>query len=372
MNFESNEQFSGAIALYHGQDKSMEVRQATWPRPQGEEALVKITHCAICRSDVHTMCGRRTVHTPTVLGHEMIGNIVATGDNFPKTDICGETIAIGDRITWAIYAHCGKCFYCKTGIPQKCENLFKYGHESVSMDGSNSSGGMASYIILRPGTPILKLPEEIHNFIATPINCAVSTAAAMLRESQVKINASSTLLVMGGGYAGLSAVALAKRQGCGHVLVVEPNRERHQRCLDFGADSVCAPGDESAESFIQISTSGRGVDLALELAGSSEAAQLALGQLRIGGTLVLAGTVFPSPPLKIDPDQIVRRCLTIKGVHNYRPEDLIVATRCILDTKDSVPWNQLIGAEFQLERVDSAVAFAKDNPGLRSIIHPPH
>lgn len=369
MNLQSSDQFSGFMALYHGQDKPMELRKGEWTTPKAGEALIQITHCAICRSDVHTMCGRRQVQTPTVLGHEMIGRIVATGDGFPEEDLCGEKIETGDRITWGLYAHCGQCFFCKSDLPQKCDNLFKYGHEPVSEIGNDSSGGMASYIALHPGTPVLKLPETISDAIATPINCAVSTAAAMLRESGVSFNESSLLAVMGGGYAGLSAVVLAKRQGCGQVIVFEPNQDLHERCLDFGADAVFVPEDTSASDYIQLKTQSRGVDLALELAGSSNAAQYALESLRIGGTLVLAGTVFPSPPLKIDPDQIVRRCLTIKGAHNYRPEDLVVAARCVIETRHTVPWGQLVGKEFHLEDCEAAVAFAKSNPGLRAVMY---
>ena len=110
------------------------------------------------------------------------------------------------------------------------------------------------------------------------------------------------------------------------------------------------------------------VDLVLELAGSTDAAQLGLDQLRTGGCLILAGTVFPSPPLRMDPDQIVRRCLTIKGSHNYRPEDLITATRFMCDTQDKLPWEQLVGGVFSLEDCNEAIQFAKDHPGQRAIL----
>lgn len=369
MNTRSSDTFDGLIALYHGQDQPMEMQSVTWQQPQGGEALIQITHSAICRSDVHTMCGRRHVKTPTVLGHEMIGRIAAVGNDFPTKDLTGEKIAVGDRVTWALYAHCGQCFYCKKGLPQKCEHLFKYGHEPVSKTGEDSSGGMASYIMLHPGTPILKLPDSISDSVATPINCAVSTAAALLRESGVPLDSSSVITVMGGGYAGLSAVVLAKRQGCGRVIVFEPNRDLHQRCLDFGADAVYTPNDDTAVQSIQGWSDDRGVDLALELAGSTDAANMALESLRLGGTLMLAGTVFPSPPIKIDPDQIVRRCLTIKGLHNYRPEDLVEAARCVIETQDTVPWSKLFGGEFRLDDCESAVAFAKDNPGLRAVLY---
>ncbi len=368
MNSNSNGTYPGKVALYHGPEKEVELLPVNWPAPQEGEALVRITHCAICRSDVHTMCGRRQVQTPSVLGHEIIGNLVAMGDSFSETDLNGHTLNIGDRVTWAIFAHCGNCLFCQNGLPQKCTHLFKYGHEPVSETGEGSSGGMASYITLKSGTPVLKLPDTVSDLSATPINCAVATATAMLRESNCNFDAYSVLVVMGGGYAGLSAVALAKKQGCGRVMVFETNKELHPRCLEFGADVVFIPGDEAAIECLDQWTHQRGVDLVLELAGSTDAAQLGLGQLRTGGCLILAGTVFPSPPLRLDPDQIVRRCLTIKGSHNYRPEDLITATHFMCDTQDKLPWEQLVGGVYSLEDCNEAIQFAKDNPGQRAIL----
>ena len=368
MNSNSDQTYPGKVALYHGPDKDVELLSTSWPPPQQGEALVRITHCAICRSDVHTMCGRRHVQTPSVLGHEIIGNLVAMDDSFSRTDLNGYTLNVGDRVTWAIFAHCGNCHFCQNGLPQKCLHLFKYGHEPVSETGQGSSGGMANFIMLKSGTPVLKLPEVISNLSATPINCAVATAAAMIRESHCKFDSSSVLIVMGGGYAGLSAVGLAKQQGCGKVMVFETNKDLHPRCLEFGADAVFVPGDDLSSECLNQWTQQRGVDMVLELAGSTDAAQLGLDHLRTGGCLVLAGTVFPSPPLRIDPDQMVRRCWTIKGSHNYRPEDLITATNFMCDTQDKLPWDQLVGGVYALEDCNEAIQFAKDHPGQRAIL----
>ncbi len=364
----TDQTYTGEVALFYGPDKTVDLVPVEWPSPEGEEILVKITHCAICRSDVHTMCGRRQVETPTVLGHEIIGKVEATGDEHPSIDLNGETICVGDRVTWAIYAHCGTCYYCQNGLPQKCKSLFKYGHEPVQDNGAGSSGGMANYIILKPGTPILKIPESIKDQNATPINCAVATSAGLLRESRCKLQKNTVMAVMGGGYVGLSAVALAKDQGCGHIIVFEPNEYLHTRCLAFGASAVFSPGDPTAIEWLKDNTDTGGVDLVLELAGSTEAAQMGSDLLRVGGCLMLAGTVFPSPPLSIDPNQIVRRCLTIKGLHNYQPEDLITATRFMSHSQAVLPWDDLIGEVFSLKECNAAIQFAKDHPGKRAIL----
>lgn len=368
MNRYPKKKYEGRVALFHGPEKAIELISVEWPHPVGEEILIQISHSAICRSDVHTMCGRRHVDTPTVLGHEIIGSIVAFGSQAARKDVCQQALNKGDRVTWAIYAHCGNCFYCQRGLPQKCEHLFKYGHEPVSPTGQGSSGGMADYILLKPGTPILKLPDIISPHPATPINCAVSTAMAMLRESALVFDGATKLVVMGGGYAGLCAVAMAKARGCGHVTVFESNRNYYDRAFAFGADAVCHPDDFSMKEKEGNGCLTQGSDAVFELAGSTDAALLGMKLLRTGGCLILAGTVFPSPPLSMDPDQIVRRCLKIIGNHNYRPEDLVRATRFMAEEGSGLPWDELIGAEFALHHAQDAVEYAKAHPGKRAVI----
>ena len=123
MNKNTKQTYPGKVALYHGPDKAVELLPMNWPAPQESQALVRITHCAICRSDVHTMCGRRHVQTPSVLGHEIIGHLVAVGTSFSNTDFSGQTLKLGDRVTWAIYAHCGECAFCRDGY---LRNVFSY------------------------------------------------------------------------------------------------------------------------------------------------------------------------------------------------------------------------------------------------------
>ena len=94
--------------------------------------------------------------------------------------------------------------------------------------------------------------------------------------------------------------------------------------LAFGAPLHLLTADELAAG-VADATQGRGVDIALELAGVAETVQACLTQTRIGGTVVLAGTVLPTPKVPLDPEAVVRRMLTIRGVHNYAPCDLATA-----------------------------------------------
>jgi alcohol dehydrogenase len=112
-------------------------------------------------------------------------------------------------------------------------------------------------------------------------------------------------------------------------------------------------------------TQGRGADVALELSGSAHASRSALDVLRIGGTAVWAGAVFPTPPVSIEPETVIRRCLTITGVHNYAPQDLAAAVQFLADNHARYPFAELVAKSFPLADVNAAFRFAETERPVR-------
>jgi D-arabinose 1-dehydrogenase-like Zn-dependent alcohol dehydrogenase len=103
------------------------------------------------------------------LGHEACIEIV---DH--KRDASNFNLKKGDRATFSIADSCGECEFCTNDLSQKCEKLFKYGHANMS-NGTGFNGCYASHIILRKGTEVIKLPDEISDELASTINCALAT-----------------------------------------------------------------------------------------------------------------------------------------------------------------------------------------------------
>ena len=91
----------------------------------------------------------------------------------------GDPLNVGDRITWSEYFHHGECYYRDVlDMPQKCHGLRKYGHDRADED-PHFVGGFAEYCYILPGTWILKLPDELSDEEATPLNCGVATMASV-------------------------------------------------------------------------------------------------------------------------------------------------------------------------------------------------
>lgn len=351
--------------LFHGPNRPLEAAQLPTPAPRGSEVLVRVTCCTLCSSDLHTHAGRRMVATPTVLGHEIVGRIEAFGPGAAQRDFRGAALAVGDRVSWSVAASCGDCFYCAEDLPQKCAALFKYGHQRVA-PGHPFAGGLADYVLLVPGSAIFRVPATLTNALAASANCATATVAAVLRSAGAL--AGRSVLTFGAGMLGLTACAMARAHGATAVLVSDPDAERRARSLAFGATHAFAPED-LAGGVAEV-TQGRGPDVTLELAGAASAVEAGLALTRIGGTLVLAGTVLPTPSVPLDPEAVVRRMLTIRGVHNYTPGDLATALDFLGGAGKAYPFAELVSRTFRLDEVEQAFAFAHGNPGGRVAVVP--
>lgn len=363
--FMRTERTRALAAIFSGHGEPFRLKEFPIPAPGAGELLVEITCSTICGSDLHTWHGRREEPTPCVLGHEIVGRIVAFGAGAPRIDLKGQPIHEGDRITWTLAASCGECFFCRRGLPQKCEHLFKYGHSAIA-PGREFSGGFAECCLLSAGTGVVRVPDPVSDTLAAPANCAVATVAAACRLGGPLEG--SSVAVLGAGVLGLTACAMARALGAAEVVACDLDPDREALALDFGASRFATP-DELGEMSLDL-TAGRGADISMEFSGAAEAVRGALDVTRTGGTAIIAGTTTPGQSISLDPNQLVRRMLNIRGLHNYAPTDLVSAMDFLGEHGERFPFEQLGGGRFDLERIDNAFRHSSEHPGLRTAILP--
>lgn len=353
---------TGQVQVFWGPERGLSLEELAVPEPQGAEILVRVTACTLCGSDLHSYTGRRAVPVPTVLGHEIIGRIDSFGPEAPRHDHGGQPLAVGDRVTWALIASCGECFYCRRALPQKCERQVKYGHEK----GIGWTGGLGEFCLLAPRTALFRLPESLSDAAACPLSCATATVAAALRS--VGGVAGKTVLVQGAGMLGLAACGLARAQAAAKILCVDPDPARRARSQDFGADVLLGP--EQLPEAVRQATGGYGADVALELSGDATAFTAGLLSLRLGGNFALVGAVFPSEPVSLHVETLVRRNLPLVGVHNYLPEDLATALQYLSRPSAATHFESLVTAWFPLASATEAFQAAHEPGALRVGIRP--
>lgn len=316
-----------------------------------EGTIVRVRCCTVCESDRRSFSGGRPAPTPSVLGHEIVGTVLRTR---PGATLCdGRALTPGMRVVWPLVASCGDCRPCRAGLTAKCHTRFKYGHEALARNAV-PTGGFASLVRLDPRTVPIRVPDTLDDRLAAVATCAGATAHACLRHARIRQE--DRVVVFGAGMLGLCAVRFLVHSGV-HVTVVEPQAQRRELAQAAGAQQVQGTGaDLDARAF----------DVALEMSGAQAAHEAALKSLDDGGRLVLAGAVGPVPGLTFDPEDWVRRCLTVTGAHNYEPADL-VATLALFALGVHPP-DTVFGPSIDL--ADLARALAAGEPHVRVPVHP--
>ncbi|MDL5512570.1 zinc-binding dehydrogenase [Arenibacter sp. M-2] len=351
--------FNSKFQVFHGTGKpfGFEQKQLAIELNEGE-ALVKIVLATICGSDLHTIEGKRREDVPCILGHEAVGEIVEIKDR--------TGFAVGDRVTWTIADSCGKCAACTDyGLPEKCKELFKYGHASINK-GSGLNGCYSNIIHIRRGTHLVKVPEVVDNPMAAPANCALATMVNAV--SQLK-NMPKKVVVQGGGLLGVYACALLKEKGVDEIYCLDINLNRFEIIGKFGAHPVDGRDMHKATSFL-LDRLGDGADAIFEVAGVKELIPQGISLLRPGGQYILVGLVHPDSELKVTAEQIIRKCLAVNGIHNYAPWHLEEAIHFLERNHRNFPFDELVSPPFDLESIEEAVLEAKKQRWFRVSVKP--
>jgi alcohol dehydrogenase len=355
-------------AVYVAPGQPMHLREFGAPELNGAEVLVRVRCTTICGSDLHTFFGRRKSPSPSVLGHEMVGDIAALGPA-GASDVDGNTLGVGDRVTWSMVWSCGECFYCTHGLPPKCERLLKFGHEALR-PGLELVGGFAEFCFLPERTAICRVPANVPDEVASPANCATSTVAAVFRHAGSLARAN--VVVYGAGMLGLTACAMATQADAAQVIAVETEPRRSELARRFGAGQVLdgRAGKAELAHAVRELTAGRGAEYVLEFTGAPEAMETGFELLRYGGRFVMAGATFPSRPIALDAEQLVRRMIRLQGVYNYEAQDLKAAVGFLSGAITRYPFAELIGRSFRLEEIQEAFDYAENVKPPRVALRP--
>ncbi|MGC5165415.1 alcohol dehydrogenase catalytic domain-containing protein [Luteimicrobium sp. DT211] len=326
-------------AVWHGGPR-VTVERFRLAAPAPDEIVVRVDLATVCGSDRHTVSGRRPGPTPSVLGHEAVGTVMAVGSARPLL-LSGEPVRPGDRVVWSVTVACGACDRCRAGRTAKCRSVRKVGHERLD-EAWPLSGSYATHVVLPAGTALARVPGALPDAAAAPAACATATvvAAAEAARRAVGTLAGKRVLVVGAGMLGLCAAALAAAEGAADVVVTDVDPGRLAAARDFGATATRPAGEVLPA-----------VDVAFELSGATSAVSAALDALDVGGVLVLVGSVAPAPPLALDPERVVRSWLTVTGVHNYEPRHLQQAVEFLAATQPTRRWERLVEPPVTLDEL---------------------
>lgn len=343
-------------------DVTMVSRSVPLPVLTDGELLVEVRLATVCGSDRHTVAGRRPSPCPGILGHEAVGTVVALGAGTSNgdgdiRDVGGTEVRVGDRIVWGVAVSCplgrrASCDRCRQGRTAKCRHLRKIGHEPFE-PGWALSGCYATHVHLPAGAHVVRVPEDVPDAAAAPAACATATVMAAVAAAGDPAGglAGKRVLICGAGMLGITATAVAAEWGAADVVVTDVHPERLALAARFGAGQTVRNVRPGSPELAAASLGQGEFDVALEFSGSVDAVGQALSQLDVGGVLVLVGSVSPGSAVAVDPERVVRRWLTVTGVHNYEPAHLGEAVDFLARTADRYPWLDLVAPPRPLDEL---------------------
>lgn len=220
------------------------------PVPGPGEALVKISYCGICGSDLHAF---ETGFLPPrlTIGHEFSGVVCALGEGCHRP-------APGRYVTGNNIIGCGRCRMCRRGRDNLCLEMRRL--------GITAEGTMAEYALL-PVKELVELPGKAsleQAALAEPLSVGLHGV------NRVQIDPGDSALILGAGTIGLAVLALLKYKGVENVFVAEPAPERRAVAGKMGAARVIDPAAAGLDREIGALTGGVGASVVFECAGLPE------------------------------------------------------------------------------------------------------
>ncbi len=273
-------------------------KDAPVPKIGPEDVLIRVKACGICGSDVHGMdgsTGRRI--PPLIMGHEAAGVIETLGDA-----VAGWSV--GDRVTFDSTIYCGKCWHCRRGEINLCDDRRVLG---VSPGEYRQHGAFAEYVAV-PQHILYAMPDGLsfeHAATVEPLSIAVHAVG------RAPITLDDSAVVVGCGMIGLLAVQALRAAGVGTLIAVDVDSMKLVLAQQFGADVVLRSDEQDVAAKVHDLTHGRGADLSYEVVGIDATQKLAVQSLRKGGSCVLVGNREPTGELLFQ--HIVTREITVYG-----------------------------------------------------------
>ncbi|WP_179333925.1 zinc-dependent alcohol dehydrogenase family protein [Winogradskyella costae] len=298
--------------------KPLTIEDVELEAPGHEEVLVKIKAAGICHSDLSVVDGNRPRPVPMVLGHEAAGIIEKVGDHV-------KGFEVGDHVVFAFLPSCGHCKFCQSGKTALCEpgaaanadGTLLSGDIKITKDGEKyyhhlGVSGFADYAVASIHS-LVNIDKSIPFEVAAVFGCAVLTGVgAVVNTAEAK--AGESILVVGLGGVGLSAVLGAHAAGASKIIGADVSAYKLGLAKDFGADEVVNSEDDDAMDQVKGMTD-KGPDIAVEFAGVMPALDFAFNATKRGGRTVTGALPSPDARLSLNPLTLVGQEKSLKGCY---------------------------------------------------------
>ncbi len=281
----------------------LDIEDVELDNPGPREVRIETRAAGLCHSDLHFMEGLYSHPCPTVLGHESAGVVLAVGSQV-------SYVAPGDHVITCLSAFCGHCRQCISGNPVRCLNkateLVRAADDRPRLSRSNGEelhqflhlSSFAEQMLVHEHT-LVKIGRDIPFDKAALIGCGVTTGlGAVFRTARVEPG--STVVVVGCGGIGLSAVQGARIAGANRVIAVDRFSSKLELAQMMGATHTVDASVDDPVAAVMGLTDELGTDYAFEAVGTKTTAEQCFQMLGKGGKAVVIGLIPEGIKVEVD------------------------------------------------------------------------
>ncbi|OGO02303.1 MAG: hypothetical protein A2Y59_05985 [Chloroflexi bacterium RBG_13_52_14] len=358
-----------AAVLYEA-NTPLKIENLTLDEPQQNEVLIKLAATGVCHTDLHFMKGEMPAPMPVVPGHEGAGIVEKIGPGV-------TTLKPGDHVILMVSFNCGKCRYCYEGRPTWCvENLpvqmmatLPYGGIRLHKGKQEIRHlfGLACYaekVVVHERSAV-KVRNDAPLDVVCLLGCGTSTGIGTAINS-TRVKPGESIAIFGCGGVGLSAVMGARLAGA-RVIAVDVLDSKLEKAKELGADYVInAKRDDPQIKIMEIL--GGGADYALEFIGNVEVMVKALGSIRPGGLLIVAGMAPLTSILNIMPFEFLIGKTITGAVQGDVIPQIDIPRYVDLYMAGKLPIDKLITNSYGLDQINEAYEALEKGKVIRSVI----
>lgn len=356
----------------YGSSQPLKIEEVELDAPEHGEILVRVRAAGLCHSDLSVIDGNRPRPLPMALGHEAAGEIMEVGPGV--TDL-----EVGDHVVFSFVPSCGTCPYCLDGRAALCAPGAVANNEGVLLGGGRrlhqgdatvnhhlGVSGFAEHVVTSRRSAV-RIPKDLPFDIAAVFGCAVLTGVGAVVHT-AGLRAGQSVLVVGLGGVGLSAVLGAVAGGARQVIAADIAQDKLDMAKSLGATHVVNSGDEDAVEQVK-AISGGGVDIAAEFAGVGPALEFAFAATGKGGKTVTAGLPHPKTRLAVSPVQLVAEERSLMGSYlgGHVPA-LDIPEYVALYQAGRLPVDKLLTHRLKLEDINDGFERLAKGEAIRQVV----